>query len=384
MFNAKCLMVNVYICNSTFKIKHSTFIMRLYLFLLVLFISFQVHLQSNLNWGIEVKSKGGFIAAKRIEVAQIPVSHALAGEVSFVIHTNGKKAWHKAYNYPTIGVTGFVASVGNREVLGNYFGSYGFVEFPFIKTKRYQFTGKIGSGLAYTAKVYDPIKNPKNSVVGAHVNALICFGLQNRFVFNRHQIVLGIDLTHCSNGSYKVPNIGINMPYLSLGYAYRMKTTELETENKVTLPFRKVLYGVTGVFSADDIYPTGHKPSAVYALSAFARYFFKAKVGAELSLDFVSKQVLMRYKPELPKTQLDIIQVGMYAGYILPLDHFHFVVGMGIYLRDKYVPNSLFYHRIGMRYYFNNGIHLNCVLLSNWAKANYTEWGIGYTFNYKK
>ncbi len=339
--------------------------------------------QCQLDWGIEVKPKIGLLIGKRAVVGDLPRAHPFAGEVSFVIHTKGEKLWHKHYVYPTVGVTAFAASVGNNNVLGNFYGSYGFIEFPFVKEAHYQFTGKIGSGLAYTSHVYDPLIDPKNSVVSAHVNALICFGLQNRFVFDRHQIILGIDLTHCSNGSYKVPNIGINMPYISLGYGYRFRKSEVLTKHHSVLPYRKILWGLTGIISSNDNYPTGQNHAPVYALSGFARYFFRPKVGAEMALDVNSEQLTLRYKPEISKTQLDIIQVGVYAGYLLPLDRFHFVLGMGVNVRDKYKPESLFYHRIGMRYYLDNGIHLNVVLRSNWAKANYTEWGIGYTFNYR-
>ena len=57
---------------------------------------------------------------------------------------------------------------------------------------------------------------------------------------------------------------------------------------------------------------------------------------------------------------------------------------MGAYFKDKYQPESTFYHRIGMRYYFKGGWHANLVLRSNFAKADFVEYGIGYTFNYKK
>ena len=352
--------------------------------LFILGIVFSAPIQSQLNWGIEIKPKFGFIIADRGVVGYLPRSHSFGGEVSFVVFTNGKKKWHSVYNYPTVGFTIFGASVGNRKVLGNFFGSYAFIEFPFFKIKKYSFTGKLGSGLAYGTKVYDPLSNPKNAVISTPINALVCLGFKNRFVVNNHQFVLGIDLTHCSNGAFKVPNIGINMPFVSLGYGYRFKTTLKDTIERKNLPFRKILFGTTAILSAKEIFPIGQGRSPVYSLSTFARYFFKPKVGCEISLDVTSKQVLFKYKPVIQKNQLDVIQVGLYAGYLLPLDNFQLVIGMGINVRDKYRPESLLYHRVGMRYYFNNGVHLNTVLRSNWAKADFTEWGIGYTFNYKK
>ena len=154
--------------------------------------------------------------------------------------------------------------------------------------------------------------------------------------------------------------------------------------HKNTLPFKKILYGLNGVYSVKEIFPTGQGHSSIYGLSFFSRCFFKTKVGCELSLDVISKQVILKYKTEIPKTQSDLIQIGIYAGYLLPLDKFHFVLGMGMNIIDKFQPEGKFYHRVGMRYYFENGISLNAVLRSNWAKADFAEWGLGYTFNYKQ
>jgi hypothetical protein len=60
------------------------------------------------------------------------------------------------------------------------------------------------------------------------------------------------------------------------------------------------------------------------------------------------------------------------------------VLGMGAYVKDRYQPDGPLYHRIGMRYQFSNGITANLVLKSHWAKADYVEWGIGYTFKHGK
>ena len=336
------------------------------------------------NWGLEIKGKTGFLVGKRGEVANLPKEHTFASEISIVNYTNGAKKWHKTYNYPTLGATFFTASVGNKQILGNFYGSYAFIEFPFFKSSKYQFCAKLGSGLAYTSKVYDPLKDPKNSVISSHVNALICLGFKNKFIFGRNQFILGLDLTHCSNAAYKVPNIGINMPFVSLGYGYSLNENKIVDQGKSTLPYKKILFGINSVYSIKEIFPTGQGHLPVFGLSLFSRYFVKPKMGWEVSIDVISKQVISRYKSEIQKSQKDLIQGGVYVGYLLPLDHFHFVLGMGVNVVDKFQPEGLFYHRIGMRYYFDNGISLNAVLRSNWAKADFAEWGVGYTFNYKK
>ena len=358
---------------------------KIIIFLFSVFIfGFFNQFNAQLNWAIEVTPKVGFLIGQRGEIANLPRSHTFASEISYVIYTNGNKKWHKAYGYPNIGFTLFNASVGNKEVLGNFSGSYGFIEFPIIKSKRFQFFTKLGSGLAYTSKVYDPVLNPKNGVISAHVNALVCFGIKNKFTINKNQqLILGLDLTHCSNGAFKVPNIGINMPFLSLGYSYKFKSSDYNPKEENKLIFNKFFYGVTSILSSKEIFPTGQGSSMIYGLSLFARRFVKPKAGIEFSMDIISKQSILKYKPEIQKTQSDLIQLGIFSGYLLPLDRFHLIIGMGMNVFDKFQPESFLYHKIGMRYYFYNGIHLNAVLRSNWAKADFAEWGIGYTINYK-
>jgi hypothetical protein len=118
-------------------------------------------------------------------------------------------------------------------------------------------------------------------------------------------------------------------------------------------------------------------------LTGFARYFGPRKAGFEGGFDIISKQAILDYKPEIEKSQWDILQLGVFAGYLLPLDQFHFVFGMGAYIKDKYQPEDPVYHRVGMRYYFKNGLNAQLQLKTHWARADYVEWGVGYTFNYR-
>jgi len=57
---------------------------------------------------------------------------------------------------------------------------------------------------------------------------------------------------------------------------------------------------------------------------------------------------------------------------------------MGVYMRDRYRPNGLFYNRIGFRYQLTSGLYGNITLKSHRAKADYMEIGLGYVFNFKK
>jgi hypothetical protein len=119
-------------------------------------------------------------------------------------------------------------------------------------------------------------------------------------------------------------------------------------------------------------------------MSLFARRIFSQKAGLELSLDLFSKQAIIGVEPLVPKTQLSIVQAALFAGYIVPFEHFSFLFGAGAYVRDVYNPDGPVYFRIGSRYQFPKGILLNFTLKSHFAKADYMELGLGYTLNYKQ
>ena len=56
---------------------------------------------------------------------------------------------------------------------------------------------------------------------------------------------------------------------------------------------------------------------------------------------------------------------------------------MGVYLKDTYKLDLPFYFRIGGRYQFLNGLTASYALKTHAGKADYLEFGLGYTFNYK-
>jgi|GEM_PF-129124 len=330
------------------------------------------------EWGLEIKPKLGFLMAHRGVMGHLPEQHALGGEISLYARTDGRKKYQQRYNYPNIGVTLFGSTVGNMELLGTYWGTYGFIEFPFAKNDKMEFTGKMGTGFAYGTKVFDQELNPKNVAMSTHLNALICLGIQYRYFFGNTHMVAGIDLTHCSNGSTKVPNLGINLPYLSLGVGHTFNKVEkiVTREDFVPAPWK---FSLLGILSVKEVFPTGERKYPIYAFSLLGEKIFGPKSGMEASFDVMYKTSINAYKPAIHKSKEGITQMGVYAGYVLPLDKLHFVLGMGMYIRDEYFPDDRFYHRLGMRYYVTDHFMINFTLKTHWAKADYVEYGIGYT-----
>lgn len=350
--------------------------------LFILFLSLQlfvVHGQRNHDVWVEGRAKFGFLAAHRSIMGHLPREHAYAAEISYMIQPRSEKLWHQAYRDPVYGLTGYFGNVGNSEILGKYFGLYVFTNFPFVKRARYTLSGKVACGLGYGTKHYNSQTNILNVAIGTPINAMIVLALENRFIFGNHSINASIDMTHFSNGAYKVPNLGLNLPHLSLGYGHRVYESNFKSDT-ILEHSKSWQFGAIGMASVKEVFPTEGKKYPVFGLSLIGRRYFRPKTGMEVSFDIISKQAVKAYHSDVEKTQAEIIQLGVFAGYLLPLDKFHMIIGMGYYVRDKYQPEDMFYHRTGMRYVFKNGLNINLVLKSHWARADYVEYGIGYTF----
>jgi hypothetical protein len=348
---------------------------------LFMVISFAIFSQEKRSFYMETTPKLGFLLAHRGVMGHVPESHAFGNELSLGITANGSKRWHEVFNFPRMGLTLYNSTVGNNEILGTCHGLFSFIEFPFEKSKRFEFSGKIGCGLSYNTNVYDVDLNPKNVALSTHINTLVSFGLQSRFFFGKNHLVAGIDMTHASNGATRVPNLGINLPYIKLGFG-RKFGNEVKAEQVPDFLAKKWQIGLMGIFSVKQVFPTGGRTYPIYAMSALAYKKTGLKSGIEFAVDFIYKTSIRDYKRDLypVKSDASIAQAGVYVGYVLPLDRMRFVTGMGFYVVDKYNPEDAFYHRVGMRYQASRNLLINLTLKSHWAKADYVEYGIAYVF----
>jgi hypothetical protein len=329
--------------------------------------------------GFEYRQKLGFLLAHRGLMAHLPQAPAVAGEFSYIYRTAAAKQWHQAYRQPLVGGTLFFGSVGNNEILGRFLGLYGFVELPIVKLKRYRLDFKFATGLGYTNKPFDPVLNPENIAIGSSVNALMCFALKQSWRWNNTALTLGIDMTHFSNASYQMPNLGINVPFLSLGVQrfFKERSTEkLPTE----LERPEFTFGLTAIASAKEMRPLGVGRYPVYAGNFFARKYLSPKGGVEAALDVIYKVGLLSHPSYPQAAALDPLQLGLFLGYIQSFDRLHFIYGAGVYLRDVLQPDESIYIRLGTRYALTKHLEALMTLKTHYAKADYMELGLAYHF----
>jgi hypothetical protein len=350
-----------------------------FLFLLVFSAKGQNH------WGLEGKLRNGYLAPHRAIMDHLPNESVFSGELSYFLELKDTNSWANFYDKPRIGITGFFNQTGNTAILGYAFGAFAFGELPFFRTTHLSLNARVGTGIAVVTKVFDQNTNPKNNAISSHLNGTVVLGMNFQYEKNLNRFGLGAEMSHISNGSAKLPNLGLNYPFLSLSYGRLIGEFDPKKREKVVtkngFPWQ---IGVNGIFSWKEVFPVTGKKYPIYGLNVFTRRIFNPKFGVEVALDGIYKTTIKDYLPEFKKKPMDEFQVGLFAGYVLSFDRLTTLVGMGGYLRDKYLPEDRYYHRLGIRYQFKSNLQLGWTLKANWGKADYWEWSIGYVFNRKK
>jgi hypothetical protein len=349
-------------------------------FVVILIICITLPAMILAQYGFEYRQKLGFLIAHRSLMDHLPEAPAVAGEFSVVYQTQHEKSWHSAYRQPLVGATLFYGSVGNNSILGKFMGLYGSVELPIIKYKAYRMDFRFGTGVGYTNRPFDPILNPQNVAIGSKINAMMCFAFKQSLRFANQGITLGIDMTHFSNASFQMPNLGINVPYISLGVQHYFKQTNSSLQKELSNK-GPVSYGISGIFSAKEMRPVGVGRYPVYAMNFFGRRYFTPKFALEASLDIIYKKGLLSHPSYPNASPFDPLQIGFFIGYVQPFDRLHFIYGVGTYLRDVLRPDVPVYIRLGSRYALTSKLEAMMTLKTHFAKADYMEFGLMYHLN---
>lgn len=364
----------LYFCIMTFRL--------LIIVSLIISTSLSAQFDKGSNFGVEYRQKIGFLLPHRSVMKHLVQGHSHAGELTLMVQTSGQNEWENSYNLPRYGVTAYFSDFGFKDVLGQAGGAYLFSELPFAKKNGWSFNNKLGFGLAYVSRIFDQTENPKNNSVSTHFNSLVVIGLQVNKQFNQNELSLGVDMTHISNGAAKMPNLGLNVPYLSFGYTRYFHTMNYQSsKNEELHPYLKMRknwqLNLVGIGSSRQVYPTGGANYLVSAIGVYTSKQIKRKVAFDLGFDFMLNQA-HQARTEETASQLDLLQVGVYGGYVLPINKLSFTLGFGAYIKNKFNLDGMIYNRFGCRYQFHDRWSINATIKAHWGRADYFEYGLIY------
>lgn len=309
-----------------------------------------------------------------------------AFEFRVLQQTNGRKWWHKPFNYPRVGLS-FNYLDFDEPMLGKAYSVQLTAEkrlFTFGKNRinpQLTFNLVAGMGMGYVTNPFDRLHNPKNIMIGSHLNTswighlLLSYAITKRF---RLQAQAGI--IHFSNAAFTLPNQGVNLSSVNIGLSYQ-PTTMLKPDSVATssvAPSRSA-YGLLRLsLGFTEKYPTGGKKYSIWALHAhWLKMWGKVsfwQVGVE---GFHNPLLVELAEPdEQPHNKRLALTagVGWVAGRLLG------DVGVGYYLYKPQRRDTRMYERYGLRYFLHKKMFIAFHVKSQRGSVDNLEFGIGGRF----
>ncbi len=294
-----------------------------------------------------------------------------------------KQSWHHLYKFPSAGISFYTANTGNKINLGNAHGLYAYTHLHFLTYPKVEWNVRLGMGLGYIEKTFNRIDNNKNYAIASHINGLVVLASECKLKFKKYDLGAGISFTHFSNGAFKVPNLGINIPAVFFNANYKLNSDFNKPVIQTTAFEKKqtILSGASIGFK--EIMPAGGPKYICVTLTGQYLYQVSPKSAFAVGLDiFYTPSIYYQVMADTLKNakKIDYTQLGIIAGYELCLGNLSAMLQFGAYTITKSTYDGYLYHRIGIRYYFAKNLYANLTLKTHFAKADFIEWGWGYRF----
>jgi Lipid A 3-O-deacylase (PagL). len=333
---------------------------------------------------VSFRTHYGFLAYHHNEMRILQQRHLSAFEVAITHQPSNNKQWAKWFGYPELGVVFMHFDLGSPTYLGQAYCIMPSFNFTLSgRGSRSTFFFRLAPGIGYVTKTFDRVTNYKNIGISTHLNAAINFLGEYRFtISDRLNIKTGLALTHLSNGSFKKPNAGLNMPtiYMGIGYRFQSSVTIHTVLNADSLNINKRLFTIVGIGGAKQDNPIGSKRYPVWGLSGEitwpSRPFQRFGVGLDFMHDGSNKENLISSGTPV-HSDIDVTRIGANIRYEFQVGKASINLGIGPYIYRLDKTGGPLYERLALRYFFSKSIFGQIALKTHWGNADYVEYGLG-------
>lgn len=302
--------------------------------------------------------------------------------------------WSKYYGNPSYGVGFYSGLVGDPEVLGKPNALFGFINFPLSKPgKRNLLEISPSLGFTYNLRPFNEIENPSNDAIGSKIAVYFNVHFGAVYQMNREMdLIYGVDFSHFSNGRSNVPNHGLNMFGLNVGFRYHYNRAHDWNASTVylddPLPARykaepkarniKVkqssinLYAAGGIVQNDEDIGT-YKYYPTISVVGEYQHKFSNMHGMTMGLDYFRDESL---KPNYSSSERNLL--GVHAGYDFMFWKMAIRMQAGTYLTSNRGKGS-FFLRPALQYQFSKKFYAQVGLKTlAGAAADWIEFGVGF------
>jgi hypothetical protein len=331
---------------------------------------------------IGAKAHYGFLVVNQPKSEYVRDSHTCFGELTLSTQTSGKKQWQQVNHNPQIGISLLYGNSGSREYIGHVAALFPYMKFPLFKTAHSITSFRLGFGAGWVQKPYNKETNTKNLLIGSALNGCINMVFEQEWQLHKNcYLNAGFSFTHLSNGSFKLPNLGLNIPALSLGVRYAFEPVQPVNEKQQWPAFKKKWHFSAFTYAAGkQSYPL---ESPVYLVNTVMIEAAKdisptGRLGAGLN---GTRDPSLSHETETFEFEKNDPQwqVSAYALYERVIGNLSIPFQVGFYLYNKYQITS-YYQVIGLRYRFLPHWVAGLQLKAHLGKADYLQYGLGYKF----
>ena len=323
----------------------------------------------------------GFLLAHRADIKNLD-AHNSGYQLNYETDRS-ESNWCESYKKPHTGFGLLYYNLG-QEITGHALGVLTYVKIGIAQKRNTELAFRMGGGLAYLSKKFDVYENRRNQAIGSHLNGSMQFALLGRTYIskNKSYIDYGISISHYSNAAFKVPNLGYNIPSLTLAYGLGLgdapvsKDASLQEKGKTqwrgTLIFGKKQRNFA---QPDDFVNYGIQLRAIRSTSAVKAW----RYGLDYTIDKTYKYSV---DPTYPQDSISIgeqAELAVAGGFQWTFGRTDVVAEIGAYLYKPEVLKNPLSQRMGVVYRATEHVSLQGTLRFHRGVADFFEFGLGYT-----
>lgn len=330
-------------------------------------------------------------------------------EGRFRIKMNGNKYWHQFFHFPQISINTAFTYFGNRNILGHAYTIFPTVGGRKKLGNKFSFYYDFGGGLSFFDKPFNAITNYDNIVIGSRITAIVAgsIGLQKQ-LWERYLIKVGGAFRHYSDGHIKVPNVGGNLIYYSIGLNYKLSPDRKEISQEIKPIDDKIKYFISAGIGAHEVegtvVPQGGAIYAVYfgSVGLSKRLSYRSNVLFEFNYNYYTdyRDHILNGQIFYEKLNRRSSKIILFVGHEMYFNHLSVLVkaGANIYypfrkrlaelgdieyrFMDQYISGefALNYYRHGSLSNKKINPFLGIGIKSIGGKADYIETKLGLQF----
>ena len=272
--------------------------------------------------------------------------------------------------------------MGNREQLGRFIAIAPSIEFLLLN-KKIKWSLNLTNGIGYVSKPFNLKTNHKNDLLGSNINMFVNFQTQCYLNINsRLKFTSGLSFSHLSNGAFALPNLGINIPGILIGFEYKIDQEFKQKKKPISFAksANKFLLLSDFGFGIKEYTVDGVK-NPIVSNSVDLWYAISKTSSIGIISDLFYNSALQRHflKTNQGKTNsLQVIRHGIGLGYKLNLSRVDLYCQLGIYTYAKNNFQSFMFQKIGGYVWITQNLFASVNLKTHYAVADFFEFGLGY------